>query len=1117
MSVCVEKHISPHQVPGNLIRMLRRHAEEKPDQTAFVHLLDGQSNQAVLKYAHLDQRARAIAAHLQNMGFAGQRVLLVYPPGLDFITAFFGCLYANCVAVPTYPPHRHRMPNLLHAIAADAEANIALSTSCAAAQFQSMIGRKSGQAAAFSQIRWLATDEIPDALAERWSEPAIASDMLAMLQYTSGSTSQPKGVMLSHANLMDNTHTIHHAFGVRPGDSGVFWLPTYHDMGLVGGVLVPVFAGATNVLISPVDFLQKPIAWLAAISKYRATISGGPNFAYDLCVRNITDEQRATLDLSSWALAFVGAEPIQPATLERFAAAFAPCGFKPSAFYPCYGLAEATLIVTGARRGSGATVQAFHDTALTENHVEPVPDGNGQARRLVACGSPVDTMRVVIVNPKTHTEAAPDCVGEIWVAGASVGQGYWHNLRLTSRSFNAHLSDTGEGPFLRTGDLGFMSDGQLYITGRREGLIIVRGLNRYPQDIEATARMSHPLLGVGYGAAFAVDDHGSQRLILVQEVKHNGKMDLNLVLDAVRMAVLDEHDLALDTIVLVRSGTIPKTSSGKVQRRACRGAFLSGEIKTLAKYSRGLMVENADPGDTISPGIKDTDSSILHSAPHPSQSSAFAVVCQHARALPGVALPDLTPNTPIIALGLDSLQRLELVAAIEKTFGGYMPDAAYCQAQTLGELAQAVQKHLIDGPKSDVIAGQILPERFDLAQFPEYAQLKRHERMLLAVTGDNPYFRVDQGGAGSAACIDGRQLINFCVYDYVGMSHDPEVAAAAKSAIDRYGTGAGASRLISGEKQVHRDLEQALAAFLNVPAAIVFVSGHATNVTTIGHLLGPDDLILHDTLAHNSIIQGAELSGATRRAFAHNDWKAMDAVLSEGRHRYRRVLIAIEGVYSMDGDFPELPRFVELKKKHKTLMLVDEAHSLGTMGPTGRGIGEYWGVARSDVDLWMGTLSKSLASCGGYIAGSAELVEYLKYTAPGFVYSVGISPPNAAAALASLMVLQRQPQRVDLLHELSALFLKLAVERGLDTGLAAGTPVIPVIVGSSAKSLRLSNALFQRGINVQPILHPVVPEQSARLRFFITTNHTRAQIHTTVSAIADELKALDQHSGLMGD
>ena len=295
---------------------------------------------------------------------------------------------------------------------------------------------------------------------------------------------------------------------------------------------------------------------------------------------------------------------------------------------------------------------------------------------------------------------------------------------------------------------------------------------------------------------------------------------------------------------------------------------------------------------------------------------------------------------------------------------------------------------------------------------------------------------------------------------------------------------------------------------MGVPAAIAFVSGHATNVTTIGHLLGPDDLILHDALAHNSIIQGAEFSGATRRAFAHNDWMALDALLSESRQRYRRVLIAIEGVYSMDGDLPELPRFVELKKKHKTLILIDEAHSLGTMGSTGRGIGEHWSITRSDVDLWMGTLSKSLASCGGYIAGSAELVEYLKYTAPGFVYSVGMSPSNAAAALAALKILQRQPQRVARLRELAGLFLKLAKEHGLNTGSAAGTPVIPIIVGNSVKSLQLSHALFERGINVQPILYPAVPDHSARLRFFITHNHSEAQIRATVSAIAEEIAKL---------
>ncbi len=1108
MSTRAPTHVSPHQVPGNLVRVLRRHAEERPDRPAFVHLVDGPSDHPSLTYAQLDRRARATADRLQDMGAAGEPVLLVYPPGLDFITAFFGCLYAGCVAVPTYPPHRHRVGDSFQAIAADTGARVALSTASAAAQFQVVTEVKTGgQAATSSRVLWLATDQVPDASADRWNEPAIAADALAMLQYTSGSTSQPKGVMLSHANLMANVRAIHQAFGLQGEDSGVFWLPMYHDMGLVGGILVPAFDGLTVVFIPPVTALQNPITWLAAIDKYRATVSGGPNFAYDLCVRKITDEQRATLDLSSWALAFVGAEPVDPGTLERFAAAFAPCGFSPRAFYPSYGLSEATLMVSGPTRGGGATVGAFHDAALTGNRVEPVPDDARQARRLVACGSPVGAMRVAIVDSHTRAEAAPDRVGEIWIAGASVGQGYWHKPDQTRRSFEAHLSDTGEGPFLRTGDLGFMRQGQLYVTGRLDDLIIVRGQNRYPQDIEATARRSHPLLEAGYGAAFVADDHGRRRLVLVQEATRKGEADFAPVLDAVRRAVLDEHGLALDVIVLVRCGTIPKTSSGKIQRHVCREAFLAGELKALAEHG-GPLVESADPGAAVGPGAEDAGASLAPPAPPSSLAAALAAVRQHARALAGAALPDLTPDMPLTALGLDSLQRLDLAAALEKTFAGHLPDTVFSQAQTLEDLAQAVQKHLIDGPRPDVPTGQIPPEHYEFARFPEYGELKRQERMLRVVTGDNPYFRVDQGGAGSAACIEGRPIVNFSVYDYVGLAHDPEVAAAAKAAIDRYGTSAGASRLVSGEKQVHRDLEQALAAFLGTPAAIVFVSGHATNVTTIGHLLGPSDLVVHDILAHNSIIQGAALSGATRRPFVHNDWQALDALLSDVRHSYRRVLIAIEGVYSMDGDFPELPRFVELKRKHKTLLLVDEAHSLGTMGATGRGIGEHWNVARADVDLWMGTLSKSLASCGGYIAGSAELVEYLKYTAPGFVYSVGISPPSAAAALAALTVLGREPQRVGRLRERAALFLEMARERGLNTGSAGGTPVVPVIVGSSVKSLRLARALFERGINVHPILHPAVAEHSARLRFFITTNHSQEQIRATVLAMADELARL---------
>jgi len=335
------------------------------------------------------------------------------------------------------------------------------------------------------------------------------------------------------------------------------------------------------------------------------------------------------------------------------------------------------------------------------------------------------------------------------------------------------------------------------------------------------------------------------------------------------------------------------------------------------------------------------------------------------------------------------------------------------------------------------------------------------------------------------------------------------VDQAAKDAIDRYGTSVSASRLVSGEKTVHRDLEEALAGFLGTEDSIALISGHATNETTIGHLMRPGDLILHDELAHNSIIQGCILSGARRRPFKHNEWQQCDEILQQLRHEYRRVLIAIEGVYSMDGDYPDLPSFIEVKKKHKALLMVDEAHSIGTMGEYGHGIGEHFGVPASDVDIWMGTLSKSFGSAGGYIAGCRELVEYLKYTTPGFVYSVGLPPANAAAALASIELLLREPQRVAKLAHNSQLFLELAKQRGLNTGMSHGTPVVPVIIGNSAHCMMLSERLFRRGINVQPILHPAVEEDKTRLRFFITSLHSDEQIHTTVAAVAEELAIID--------
>jgi len=410
-------------------------------------------------------------------------------------------------------------------------------------------------------------------------------------------------------------------------------------------------------------------------------------------------------------------------------------------------------------------------------------------------------------------------------------------------------------------------------------------------------------------------------------------------------------------------------------------------------------------------------------------------------------------------------------------------------------------------------AEQSLQPFAQIDRFEEIAALERQKQALDQLGLANPYFRPNETITADTAVIGGRELTSYSSYNYLGLSGDPRVTAAAREAIERYGTSVSASRLATGEKPLHRELENELAGLLGTDDAVVFVSGHATNVTVIGHLFGARDLILYDAWAHNSIVQGSMLSGARHMSFAHNDPRDLEQLLARHRGQYERVLIAVEGVYSMDGDIADLPSFLELKQRFHTLLLVDEAHSLGVLGATGRGIGERFQTDRRDVDLWMGTLSKSLASCGGYIAGSRLLVEYLRYTAPGFLYSVGITPSNAAAALAACRLMMAEPERVRRLQENAGLFLTLARQHGLNTGPSSGSAVIPVILGNSVKCLQTADALFRQGISVHPVLHPAVPEKATRLRFFVTSEHSAEQIRQTVDTVATTLQHLPDRSG----
>mgnify|MGYP005846050837 CR=1 FL=1 len=1146
--------------PGlsNLIHLLRRRVQEHGGKTVYTYLKDGESQETRMSYGELERRALAIAAHLQSHLSPGDRVLLLYPPGIEFPAAFFGCLCAGMVAVPTYPPRSNQFLALLGATVSDAGPGVALTTASTLEENRRQIDRTP----VLRGLKWIATDTLPDDLADGWQEPPIGRDSLAVLQYTSGSTGSPKGVMVTHGNLLHNSSVIRAVFGNSPTSRGVIWLPPYHDMGLIGGIIQPLYAGADAILLSPVHFIQKPLRWLMAISRYKATTSGGPNFAYDLCVRKITPENKSALDLSTWEVAFNGAEPVRAETLQRFAAAFESCGFRQNAFLPCYGLAESTLLVSGCRKGSEPTVLRVDAQALKAGRLALAVEHGKHDLKLVGNGGAPPDHEMVVFDPEKQTPSSSDEIGEIWIAGPSVAKGYWNRPDESEQTFGAKLAEKGESGFLRTGDLGFIHDGQLFVTGRLKDLIIIRGLNHYPQDIERTVERSHEALRAGCGAAFAVEVGDEERLVVVQEVErqHIRKLDAEAVIGAIRQSVSREHGIQAHAVVLLKTSSLPMTTSGKVQRHLCRERFIQRSLKVVAEsvgYCQEAEPENPHQawrecrpahmnGETWTAnrlkagtfeswgfepdGMRTEDSpELIH--------IIEAYIAKKVADLLKVPYSRVDVHGPLNSLGIDSLMAVELKTAIEEDMGIELPVEALFLGATISDLTAHVLWQRTsgkgleakDGPLGQVLSSgrrsgepaervcapgnacEIQPECLRFEDYPEYHNLQQIMQGMRARGIDNPYFRMLEGAGSNGAVAEGRECITFSRYNYLGMSGDPVVSQAAKDAIDRYGTSVSASRLASGERPLHREIEREIADWIGVQDSLVFVSGHATNVTTIGHLFGKTDLIVHDALIHNSVLQGCQLSQATHLSFPHNNWQALDTLLKQLRPRFRRALVVIEGVYSMDGDIPELPEFIEIKKRHGALLMVDEAHSIGVLGKTGRGIGEHFGINPADVELWMGTLSKSFASCGGYIAGSEALIEYLKYTAPGFVYSVGMSPPNVAAALAAIRLLRKEPRRVARLHELSELFLMLAREKGLNTGVgSSGSAVIPVIVGDSLKAILLSQALLRRGIDALPMVYPAVPDNSARLRFFVNCTHTPEQIRLALDVVATELEALQK-------
>ncbi|MEM7347120.1 MAG: AMP-binding protein, partial [Chloroflexota bacterium] len=546
------------------------------DKVAYRFLEDGEQQEINLTYQALDEQARMIAATLQNRSEPGDRVLLLYNSSLDYIAAFFGCLYAGLIAVPTYLPHPKRPMPRLKGIVQNAQPALCLTRK----DIWQKLSPRFAEEPSLASLPAITTDTLDISQADLWQNRAILPETPAFLQYTSGSTSQPKGVIVNQANLIHNQTLIEAAFGHNEDTIVAGWLPLFHDMGLVGNILQPLYLGVSCVLLSPTAFLQKPVRWLQAISRYKATTSGGPNFAFELCAQKVTDDQKDSLDLSSWQVAFNGAEPIRADTLDRFAQAFAACGFRREALYPCYGLAEASLFVSGGVHTEPPRTLSVDKAALAHHQI--VEETGPDAQVLVSSGQSWLDQQITIVDLETLAPRQAGQVGEIWLSGPSVAQGYWQQSDETEQAFQAHLADTG--PWLRTGDLGFLRGDDLFVTGRVKDLIIIRGQNHYPQDIELTIEQSHSALQPVAGAVFTLETETTEQLVAVQEVKrtHLRKLDASSIYKAIRQAVFDMHGVQVHTIVLLKPTTIYKTSSGKIQRHKCRAEFIAGNLQTVA-------------------------------------------------------------------------------------------------------------------------------------------------------------------------------------------------------------------------------------------------------------------------------------------------------------------------------------------------------------------------------------------------------------------------------------------------------------------------------------------------------------------------------------------------------
>lgn len=1030
------------------------------------------------------------------------RVLLPAPQSLDYVAGFYGALMAGVIPVTLPAPRSKRSVERVRRVAEDCTPVAMLVTQAQQAPLQKAIA----EVHLLSDLPEVvldgseldpgtSTSVAASFMAEKGPAPTIADDSpnrVAFLQYTSGSTSQPKGVMVTHGNLAHNCAVIGTHWARDTRTVLLSWLPLHHDMGLIGCVLSVLHYGGQAVLLPPNAVLQRPLLWLEMVSRLRATDIIGPDFGYAACAQ-AAEKLGCPLmmNLSSLSTASNGAEPVRPETLERFGRTFDQHGFRREAWVPCYGMAETTLTVTAHALGNHPVVKSFDIAALARG-IAGVGTSEGATRRLTGCGTAHEGMEIAIVNPETHDRLDDNQVGEIWVRGESVAAGYFGKPEITREIFGARISD-GSGPWLRTGDLGFLHEGQLYPCGRVKDMIKLRGRNLYPQDIEAAVASQLPWLALNGCAVFGVDKHGAESIgvlieadrALAKQLKAAPEAAARELVDLVRQAVTEECEAAPALIAFIGPTDFPRTTSGKVQRHAAK------LIATTPGDSRVLYAATKHESGTNGPA-KGTEQQAAPSLAN--FALVHEILLSVLRDQVDGTLSALDPDAPLTRYGMDSLATVEAAVRLERASGRKLPAELVVPTLTTREVTrlladEALENSAVTAPPSP--ASTPFPQRMAEA-------MERFNRLREA--GRYPYHQIMSGYDGGAVISKGKRMLMLGSYEYLNMVDHPLRVAAAKKALDDYGTGGKGVPILAGKTEIHVELEKRIAQIMQAEDAIVYTSGFVTNLATVCSFTGPGDVVIGDALNHASILDGCRNSGARFITYAHNDLAALERLLVENAGTH--TLVVMEGVFSMDGDIGLVPEVAKLCKKHGAYLMVDEAHSFGVIGCKGLGVLEHFDLPPDAIDLKMGTLSKALAGVGGFVAGKGEIIDFLRHTSRGYVFSGALPPPNAAASLAALEVLETEPWRVERLQNNARRWRAGLQNLGYDT-FTSETAIVPVRMPDERTAFEFAHRCKENGIFVVPIVFPAVPVNAPRMRTCVTTSLSEDDLDWALEVFAN--------------